>query len=93
MIRFYIAFINIIIALIMGIFLDKFFNYFIIDEYNTIRFIMQISCIIIIVILVNNLYMRLFKIRMTEISIFFISVFLGVQQSLWKEIYNYLIVV
>lgn len=77
--------INIIIGAILGITVDKFF-----DQYQHLgygRYVLQLVAILLVVWLLDIIYKAVFGERLSTNNVFFISVFLGVQQSLWRNLY------
>jgi hypothetical protein len=77
--------VNIFGAIILGLLLDNVSSYYL--SFNKyLRVIIQIFSIILIVDIINNIYKNLFGANLTENSIYFISIFLGMQRTLWSDI-------
>jgi len=77
--------INVITAIILGLIIDRFYIQ-IRNKLNKLeRIALQLLTLIIAVFFVNYLYTILGITNLTE-SIFFISIFLGVQKTLFDDI-------
>ena len=84
------TYIEITIAVVLGLLIDK--GFALIEHHfahGTIRVFAEFTIDIFIVILINLIYQRL-GIKEISAGAYFISVFLGVQQSLFNEIYRWI---
>lgn len=76
---------DIILGIIAGLIIDKAFEYIFGTHGRIIRIILQFVVILIVFYILDRLYIQFDRNIMN--SVFFVSIFLGVQQSLFSSIH------
>lgn len=77
---------NIILAIILGLIVDVLTNSFL-AQYGILRVFTHIVIIVAVVFGTNYVYRTIEGTDVVD-GLFFVSVFLGMQSSLWQQIHN-----
>lgn len=82
--RFARSALSIAVAIVLGLLVDEVFQWLFRDMYPIWHIVLQFGVIIGVVALLSSVVPRLVSLDLVE-NIFFVSVFLGVQQHLMQE--------